>query len=51
MSNLVSNALKHGAPSSAVGVSAEIVGDQFQLVVSNIGAALAPEVAQHLFEP
>ena len=50
-SNLLANALSHGAPGTPVRVSAEITACGFELTVANAGAAIAPDVMARLFQP
>ncbi|MFZ2030865.1 MAG: GAF domain-containing sensor histidine kinase [Vitreimonas sp.] len=50
-SNLLANALAHGAPGTPVAVSAEMTARGFELSVANAGAAIAPEVMARLFQP
>ncbi len=51
MSNLVGNALVHGAGGEPVHVLIDDAGDEVRLRVHNGGAAIAPEVQARLFEP
>lgn len=51
VSNLVGNAIAHGAEHSPIRLTAHIEGDVFDLSVSNAGEAIPPEVLDHLFEP
>lgn len=50
-SNLVANALTHGAAASPVELTLAGEDDHVQLAVTNCGAAIAPELIDHLFEP
>jgi len=50
-SNLVSNALSHGATDTPVRVEASTPAGFFQLSVTNSGKAIPPAVLQKLFEP
>jgi signal transduction histidine kinase len=50
-SNLVSNAVDHGDPGTAVRVSLEGGHDDVVLTVANTGPGMPPEVLAHLFEP
>jgi signal transduction histidine kinase len=51
LSNLLSNALKHGAADQPVRVHARSDARGFELSVANGGTAIPPEVQAHLFEP
>jgi signal transduction histidine kinase len=51
LSNLVANALTHGAPDQPVLIQAHCVDGFFQLSVTNRGPTIAPEVASQLFQP
>jgi signal transduction histidine kinase len=51
LSNLVGNALTHGAPDQPVRVRAVTTGGQFLLSVSNQGEAISPEAMEQLFQP
>jgi signal transduction histidine kinase len=50
-SNLIGNALTHGAPAQPVIVSAATRGDQFLFSVANSGDPIPPSVIERLFEP
>lgn len=50
-SNLVSNALRHGAPGEAVSIRAHVEDKTFRIIVSNKGDAVPPETAASLFKP
>ena len=50
-SNLVSNAVDHGDPETAVRVELSGTDDDVTLTVRNAGPGLPPEVLEHLFEP
>ena len=50
LSNLLANALKHGAD-KPVSVRASVREDTFELSVANQGTAIPPEVIKRLFEP
>jgi signal transduction histidine kinase len=50
-SNLVSNALTHGAAGTPVKVEASTRGGQFELWVENSGPAMPEEVLRNLFQP
>jgi signal transduction histidine kinase len=51
LSNLVTNALKYGAPGSAVTVTVATRGGEAELAVHNVGAPIDPGLLEHLFEP
>jgi PAS domain S-box-containing protein len=51
LSNLVGNALVHGAAREPVRVAIDVDGDDVWLHVHNGGAAIAPELKAALFEP
>ncbi len=51
ISNLVGNALQHGAPGSPIVVESRIVGDHATLVVSNDGPGIPAHELATLFEP
>lgn len=50
LSNLVANAIHHGAPQGVVEVSAEVCDGVFVLAVQNPGQ-IPPEILPHLFQP
>ncbi len=50
-SNLLGNALTHGARDRPVTVVARVVEGDFELSVANDGPAIAPEIMAHLFKP
>ncbi len=50
-SNLVANALTHGAAASAVELTLAGEDEHVQLAVTNCGQAIAPDLIDHLFEP
>ena len=50
-SNLIGNALTHGAPDQPVRVGAETEGDEFRLWVANAGDPIPEPAMQRLFEP
>jgi sigma-B regulation protein RsbU (phosphoserine phosphatase) len=50
-SNLIGNALTHGAPDQPVRVGAKTVGDEFELWVANAGEPIPAAAMQKLFEP
>ncbi|HYG67124.1 MAG TPA: GAF domain-containing sensor histidine kinase [Anaeromyxobacteraceae bacterium] len=49
--NLVVNALEHGAPDAPVEVRLGVTEGGVEVAVHNRGEAIAPEVLEHLFEP
>jgi PAS domain S-box-containing protein len=51
LSNLVGNALAHGAAAEPVHVAIDLDGDDVRLRVHNGGVAIAPELKGELFEP
>lgn len=51
LSNLVANALTHGAPDQPVTVRAVTTGDHFELSVANAGDPIPQETAKRLFRP
>lgn len=51
LSNLLGNALLYGVPDQPVRVRTAIVGDAFELSVSNGGKPIPPEIARDLFKP
>ena len=51
LSNLLSNALDHGAPSRPVRVAGRAMDGQFTLSVANDGDPISPESQRHLFKP
>lgn len=51
VSNLVANALQHGARATPVEVAASGEGDEVVLRVENAGPPISPELGEHLFEP
>ena len=50
-SNLIGNALTHGAPDQPVRVGAKTEGDEFRLWVANAGEPIPAAAMQKLFEP
>jgi signal transduction histidine kinase len=50
-SNLVANALRHGAPDQPIRVWARTDGQSFKLTVANQGEAIDPVVMRQLFQP
>jgi PAS domain S-box-containing protein len=51
LQNLVSNALKHGAPGTPLRVTMEGEGDPVVLCIQNQGKPIPPELLPHLFDP
>jgi signal transduction histidine kinase len=51
LSNLLGNAIAHGAPGQAIAVDAALRDDRFILSVTNQGAPIPEQVAAHLFKP
>jgi signal transduction histidine kinase len=51
LSNLLANAISHGAPDKAVSVRARIDGSHFELTVGNSGDPIPPETVERLFQP
>jgi len=51
VSNLVSNAVEHGAPESPVTVTARPVGEEITIAVANSGEAIPEESRRALFQP
>lgn len=51
LSNLIANALTHGAQDQAVKVSAQIRDQALVLGVHNFGAPIAPQVLAQMFQP
>ncbi|HET7825659.1 MAG TPA: HAMP domain-containing sensor histidine kinase [Anaeromyxobacter sp.] len=51
VTNLVGNALEHGAPGAPVRVRVVGAGADVVLVVENAGPTIPPELGDHLFEP
>ena len=51
LSNLLANALTHGAPDAPVRVAASTLSDRFTLSVANGGDPIAKETLSHLFQP
>jgi signal transduction histidine kinase len=50
-SNLLGNALQHGAPDLPVTVTARVQQERFTLSVANRGRTIEPETLAHIFEP
>lgn len=50
-SNLLGNALTHGAVDQAVTVATKRIGSQFELSVTNSGAPIPDAIMKHLFKP
>jgi signal transduction histidine kinase len=51
LSNLLANAMAHGAADRPVSVRASIHGDFFELSVANAGDPIPPETLERLFQP
>ena len=51
LSNLVGNALTHGAENEPVHISASTEGNSFELAVTNHGEPIPPPILEHLFQP
>src|SRR6218665_314440 len=51
LSNLLGNALTHGAPEQPIRVEGAVEGDCVVLAVSNSGAPIAPQHLEKIFEP
>lgn len=51
LSNLVGNALTHGAPDAPVRIEAAVVGDALELSVANAGAPIPERLRPYLFQP
>jgi signal transduction histidine kinase len=51
VSNLVANAIEHGAPGAPVRVRVTGDGADVVLSVENVGPTIPPELSDHLFEP
>jgi sigma-B regulation protein RsbU (phosphoserine phosphatase) len=51
LSNLIANALTHGAADTAVRVRAIIADGEFEMSVSNRGEPIPPEAFERLFQP
>jgi len=51
LSNLLANALTHGAADGVIRVQTSVCDGQFELSVGNPGDAIPPEVSEHLFKP
>ena len=51
VSNLIGNALTHGAPDQPVRVGAKTEGGEFRLWVANAGEPIPPATMEKLFEP
>jgi sigma-B regulation protein RsbU (phosphoserine phosphatase) len=50
-SNLIGNALTHGAPDSPVRIHASTGNGMFELSVANSGEPISPSAMEHLFQP
>lgn len=51
VSNLVTNAVKHGDPSTPVLVECELKDGRFTLMVENQGRPIPPEIRESMFDP
>lgn len=51
LSNLLANALSHGAADRPVSVRAALQGEFFELAVSNAGEPIPPAIIEKLFQP
>jgi signal transduction histidine kinase len=51
VSNLLANALTHGAPGEPIRLLAREIGGEIEIAVANAGAAIAPATMQRLFQP
>jgi signal transduction histidine kinase len=51
LSNLIGNAVKHGAPDGPISVRASGSADQVRVEVHNLGHPIPPEQRLKLFEP
>ena len=51
LSNLIANAVAHGAPNQPVTVSSRLTGDVFALSVTNGGQPIPPDLQAVLFQP
>ena len=51
LSNLIGNAMTHGAAGSPIRVTSEVSKGIFELSVANSGTPIPPGVAEHLFKP
>lgn len=51
LSNLIANALDHGAKDEAVWVSASAAGEEIALTIQNMGAILDPASLRTMFDP
>jgi sigma-B regulation protein RsbU (phosphoserine phosphatase) len=51
LSNLLANALTHGAPDGPVRVHAFTDADGFELSVANVGDPIPPATLERLFQP
>ena len=51
VSNLVGNAIDHGAPDQPIQVSAATQDGWFELSVTNAGEEIPPALLDHIFEP
>ncbi|MDD0973505.1 GAF domain-containing sensor histidine kinase [Pseudomonas fontis] len=51
LSNLIANAISHGAEDGPVDISADIRDEVFMLGVHNLGQPIAPQIMAQLFQP
>jgi signal transduction histidine kinase len=51
LSNLIGNAITHGAPGMPIKVKATSNDDVFELTVANQGEPIPPAIIAHLFQP
>jgi signal transduction histidine kinase len=51
LSNLIANALNHGASDGPITVQAEVERDMLRLSVHNQGEPIPPAILAHLFQP
>jgi two-component system sensor histidine kinase BaeS len=50
LSNLVGNAIRHTPPGGTVGITGRIAGEVVELVVTDTGTGIEPELLDHVFE-
>lgn len=50
-SNLLGNALTHGAPDQPISIEARTVGERLDISVANGGEPIPPDAMEHLFQP
>lgn len=50
-SNLVSNAMKHGAPHAPVRIAAHAAANELEIAVANSGLQIPPETLRQIFRP